>query len=70
MSLEELLCPIGGNRELISANVRGLRGACRDGGAAATGRSGTRVTGLAIKLLLDLLLGAAPGSAGAGATST
>ncbi|CAM9709443.1 unnamed protein product [Ectocarpus sp. 12 AP-2014] len=70
MSLEELLCPIGGNRELISANVRGLRGACRDGGAAATGRAGTRVTGLAVKLLLDLLLGAAPGPAGAGATST
>ncbi|CBN75666.1 conserved unknown protein [Ectocarpus siliculosus] len=70
MSLEELLCPIGGNRELISANVRGLRGACRDGGAAAAGRAGTRVTGLAVKLLLNLLLGAAPGPAGAGATST
>lgn len=38
MSLEELLSPIGENRELISANVRGLRRARRDGGAATTGK--------------------------------
>ncbi|CAN0093630.1 unnamed protein product [Pylaiella littoralis] len=63
MSLEELLCPLGGNRERISANVRGLRGACRDGGAAPSGPTGTRAAGLAVKLLLDLLLGAVPGSA-------
>lgn len=39
MSLEELLCPLGGNRERMSANVRGLRGACRYGGAAPAGKS-------------------------------
>lgn len=38
MSLEELFCPLGGNRERISANVRGLRGACRNGGAAPSGK--------------------------------
>lgn len=37
MSVEELLCPLGGNRDGISANVRGLRGACRNGGAVPSG---------------------------------
>eukprot|EP00752_Nemacystus_decipiens_P002888 g2687.t1 len=70
MSLEELVCPVGGNRERMSANVRGLRGACRYGGAApAEDETGTRATGLAVKLLLDLLLRASPGGA-AGTSST
>ncbi|CAM9201577.1 unnamed protein product [Scytosiphon promiscuus] len=69
MSLEELFCPLGGNRERISANVGGLRGACRDGGAASPGQSGTRGTGQAVKLLLDFLLGAAPGAAAASGAS-
>ena len=39
MSLEELLCPLGGNRERMLANIKGLRGACRYGGAAPAGES-------------------------------
>lgn len=29
MSLEELVCPLKGNRERISTNIRGLQGVCR-----------------------------------------
>ena len=39
MSLDELFCPLGGNRERISANVSGLRRACRAGGDIPTGES-------------------------------
>ncbi|CAM9609032.1 unnamed protein product [Laminaria digitata] len=68
MSLDELFCPLGGNRERISANVRGLRRACRAGGDIPTGESvGSRATGLTVKLLLDLLLGV--GAAGAGSAA-
>eukprot|EP00903_Cladosiphon_okamuranus_P017430 g16054.t1 len=71
MSLEELLCPLGGNRERMSANVRGLRGACRYSGAApAEDQTGSRATGLAVKLLLDLLLRTSPGGTAGSNAST
>lgn len=34
MSLDELVCPLGKNRERVSANVKGLRRACRVGAGA------------------------------------
>lgn len=37
MSLEELLCPLRGNRDRISANVRGLHRACRSDTTATAG---------------------------------
>lgn len=39
MSLDELFCPLGGNRDRISANVRGLRRACRADGDIPAGDS-------------------------------
>ena len=39
MSVDELFCPLGGNRERISANVKELRRACRAGGDIPTGES-------------------------------
>ncbi|CAM9104392.1 unnamed protein product [Ascophyllum nodosum] len=70
MSLEELVCPLGGNRGRISANLRRLGVVCRGADAASPGHvetRGTHATGLAVKLLLDLILGSSGTTGNSGA---
>ncbi|CAM9177135.1 unnamed protein product [Choristocarpus tenellus] len=55
LCLEELLCPVGGNREHIRASVRGLRELCR-GPLESVGK-GQRAVGRTVEVLLDLILG-------------